>query len=149
MKVSRTELIALLSDGLKRQSNAAFFANPRNNLCPLTTEASTTFPSALTFTSTKTAPLTLRATAIGGYAGNTLFVGTGRSTQGASVQVEAITGFTRLTKQVSTTTNRIFFNLYPSRKQHNDCLQLRRAIGIQLKRKRLLEKHAIAPSAAR
>jgi hypothetical protein len=33
--------------------------------------------------------------------------------------------------------------------QDNDCLQLRRAISIQAERKKLLEKHAIAPSAAR
>jgi hypothetical protein len=32
--------------------------------------------------------------------------------------------------------------------RHNAALQRRRAISIQLRRKRLLEKHAIAPSAA-
>ena len=36
-----------------------------------------------------------------------------------------------------------------SLKQHNDCLQLRRADGIRAEGKRLLEKNAIAPSAAR
>jgi len=35
------------------------------------------------------------------------------------------------------------------RKTHNDGLQLRRAISIQAEGKKLLEKHAIAPSAAR
>jgi len=35
------------------------------------------------------------------------------------------------------------------RKPHNDCLQLRRTISIQDKGKKLLERHAIAPSAAR
>jgi hypothetical protein len=34
-------------------------------------------------------------------------------------------------------------------KQPNACLQLRRAISIQAKGKKLLEKHAVAPSAAR
>src|SRR5688572_10711354 len=34
-------------------------------------------------------------------------------------------------------------------KKHNVCLQLRRAISIQAEGKKLLEKHAIAPSAAR
>jgi hypothetical protein len=35
------------------------------------------------------------------------------------------------------------------KKQSNAGLQLRRAISIQAERKKLLEKHAIAPSAAR
>ena len=34
-------------------------------------------------------------------------------------------------------------------KKHNDGLQLRRAISIRAEGKKLLEKHAIAPSAAR
>jgi hypothetical protein len=36
-----------------------------------------------------------------------------------------------------------------TKKAHNDGLQLRRAISIQAEGTRLLEKHAIAPSAAR
>jgi hypothetical protein len=37
----------------------------------------------------------------------------------------------------------------PKREAHNDGLQLRRAISIQAEGTKLLEKHAIAPSAAR
>jgi hypothetical protein len=36
-----------------------------------------------------------------------------------------------------------------SQKRHNGGLQLRRTISIQAEGKKLLEKHAIAPSAAR
>jgi hypothetical protein len=38
---------------------------------------------------------------------------------------------------------------HPLKKAHNSGLQLRRAISIQAKGTRLLEKYAIAPSAAR
>jgi hypothetical protein len=41
------------------------------------------------------------------------------------------------------------FICLPTTKQSNAALQLRRAISIQAEGKKLLEKHAIAPSAAR
>ena len=41
------------------------------------------------------------------------------------------------------------FGFFTSDEQPTAGLQLRRAISIQPKRKKLLEKHAIAPSAAR
>jgi hypothetical protein len=39
--------------------------------------------------------------------------------------------------------------MFPYKKKSNDGLQLRRAISIQAEETKLLEKHAIAPAAAR